>query len=275
MKIVNYSYKGQRPQLGIVEEDTVSRISFEIGMLELIRRGVLPTKTSERHPLSDITFKAPLMPGKIVAVGRNYADHAAELGNAASGELPVLFAKFPSSVIGDGEAIQWDSADTTQVDWEGELAVIISKRARHIDEADAMNYVFGYTVVNDVTARDFQASEEQWIRAKSMDTFCPMGPCVVTRDEISDPHDLTITTKVNGEAMQSASTALMIHKIPALIAHISHFLTLNAGDVILTGTPAGVGKGMNPPRFLADGDTVSVTIDGIGEISNPCRAIDS
>lgn len=275
MKLVNYSYKGQRPQLGIVEEDTVSRISFDISMLELIRRGVLPAKTSERYPLDEIAFKAPLTPGKIVAVGRNYADHAAEMGNEASDEAPVLFVKLPSSIIGDGEAIRWHSADTTQVDWEGELAVIINKRARHVQEADAMDYVFGYTVVNDVSARDFQESEVQWVRAKSIDSFCPMGPCIVTRDEIADPHDLTIITKVNGETMQSASTALMIHKIPALIAHISHFLTLNAGDVILTGTPAGVGKGMKPPRFLADGDTVSVSIDGIGEISNPCQAIDS
>jgi 2-keto-4-pentenoate hydratase/2-oxohepta-3-ene-1,7-dioic acid hydratase in catechol pathway len=185
----------------------------------------------------------------------------------------LLFAKLNTSVIGDGDMITWSESITTQVDWEGELGVVIGRTARNVREADAYNHIYGYTVGNDVSARDLQSNDGQWIRAKGLDTFGPLGPCLVTRDEIADPHQLTIMTSVNGEQLQYASTGLMLYKIPQLIAYCSRAFTLQPGDVILKGTPAGVGKGMKPPRFLKDGDEVSVTIDGIGTITNRCQII--
>ncbi|MFW5748026.1 MAG: fumarylacetoacetate hydrolase family protein [Chloroflexota bacterium] len=272
MKLVTYSYN-QRQRVGILDGETVYRISFDVGMLGLVRRGVRPVHTSERYPLSDVVLHAPLQPHSIIAVGRNYADHAKELDNEVP-EKPLLFAKMPGSVIGTGMPITWRRSVTEKVDWEGELAVIIGHRAHRVAEEDALKYVFGYTIANDVTARDLQDSESQWLRAKGLDTFCPMGPAIVLPDEIEDPQTLTIVTRVNDEEVQNVSTSQMIHTVPALISYISQSITLHPGDVILTGTPAGVGKGMKPPRFLKDGDTVTVAIDGIGELHNSCRVED-
>lgn len=272
MKLVTFSHN-QRNRVGILEGDKVYRISFDMNMLDLLQRGVSPSKTSERYSLSDVKIHAPLIPNKMIAVGRNYAEHAAELGNDVP-KVPLLFAKLPNTVIGDGDVITWQSSMTRQVDWEVELAVIIGKKARDVSEKDALKYVFGYTVANDVSARDLQDSEGQWLRAKSMDTFCPMGSIIVTRDEVPDPQNLAIRTTVNGEVMQDSNTSNMIFSVAYLISHISHIVTLQPGDVILTGTPSGVGKGMKPPRFLQDGDSVTVSIDGICELTNTCRVID-
>ncbi len=273
MRLVSYSYN-QRNRVGIMEGDnTICRISFDATMTELLRRGVLPEKTSERYALADVRLHAPLTPGKMIAVGRNYAAHAAEMGNDVP-EAALFFAKLPSSIIGTGDVITWRGALTSQVDWECELAVIIGKRGKDIPQADVYNHIFGYTVVNDISARDLQESESQWIRAKNMDTFCPMGPVIVTRDEIPDPHNLALKTTVNGELMQDSNTSQMIRNVPQLIAEISSLMTLNPGDVILTGTPAGVGSGMTPPRFLGDGDTVTVSVEGICELTNTCRVIE-
>lgn len=215
-------------------------------------------------------WRAPLRPGKMLCVGRNYAEHAAELGNSLP-DKPLIFAKYPTSVIGAGEAIRWRTEITNEVDWEGELAVVIGHEARQVTEAEALNYVFGYTVANDISARDLQATEGQWVRAKAQDTFCPLGVVVVTRDEIPDPHNLAISTRVNDEVMQDGNTSDMFFKVPYLVAYLSQTFTLEPGDIILTGTPSGVGKGMKPPRYLRDGDTVSVTIEGIGTLTNVCR----
>lgn len=215
-------------------------------------------------------WRAPLRPGKMLCVGRNYAEHAAELGNSLP-DKPLIFAKYPTSVIGAGEAIRWRTEITNEVDWEGELAVVIGHEARQVTEAEALNYVFGYTVANDISARDLQATEGQWVRAKAQDTFCPLGVVVVTRDEIPDPHNLGISTRVNDEVMQDGNTSDMFFKVPYLVAYLSQTFTLEPGDIILTGTPSGVGKGMKPPRYLRDGDTVSVTIEGIGTLTNVCR----
>jgi 2-keto-4-pentenoate hydratase/2-oxohepta-3-ene-1,7-dioic acid hydratase in catechol pathway len=269
MKLVSFSHH-RRTRIGILEDDTIWQTSFEVDMLALLQRGVRPSKTSERYKLDAVTLRPPFSPGKIIAVGRNYADHAAELGNEVP-QTPLLFTKLPTSVIGPGQAITWREDVTTQVDWEGELALVIGKRGKHISADDAYDHIFGYTIANDVSARDLQATEGQWTRAKGLDTFCPLGPMIVTRDEIDDPHALSIKTTVNDETMQDDTTANMIHKIPALIAELSRTFTLLPGDLILTGTPAGVGKGMEPPRFLQDGDTVNVTIAGLGTLSNPCR----
>ena len=271
MQLVTFS-KGKRTLIGILEDDVVYQTSFSINMFDLLQRGVKPVRTSERHKLDDVKLHAPFVPGKIIAVGRNYDEHAAELGNEVP-EKPLLFTKLISSVIGPEDTISWDTVITDQVDWEGELAVVIGKRGKAIKEDEAYNYIYGYTIANDVSARDLQATEGQWTRAKGLDTFCPMGPVLLTRDALGDPHDLQVTTTVNGETMQDASTAQMVHKIPALLAYISQAVTLMPGDVILTGTPAGVGKGMKPPRFLQDGDEVSVTIAGLGTLTNTCKVL--
>lgn len=271
MQLVTYTHK-YRSRIGILDGDTVVHTTFEVDMRTAIERGVRPGRTSMRHALDEVTLHAPLKPGKVICVGRNYVAHAEELGNEVPPE-PLLFAKLPSSVIGRGQAIQWYERDTTQVDWEGELAVVIGKPGRNIAVGDAYHHIFGYTVANDVSARDLQSSESQWLRAKGMDTFLPLGPAIVTADAIPDPHKLTVTTTVNGEQMQHSNTGLMVYNVPMLVSYISRTFTLMPGDLILTGTPSGVGKGMNPPRFLKDGDTVTVTIDGLGALSNPCQIL--
>ncbi|TDB85186.1 FAA hydrolase family protein [Actinomadura sp. KC216] len=209
-------------------------------------------------------------PGKIVAIGLNYAEHAAEGGMDVPKE-PVVFAKFPSSLAAHGDAVEWDPAVTSQVDYEAELAVVIGTEARRVAERDALDHVLGYTCLNDVSARDLQRDDGQWVRAKSLDTFCPMGPWLVTADEIPDPQDLTVRCRVSGEVRQEASTADMIFPVRELIARLSRAFTLRPGDVIATGTPPGVGAASTPPRLLRDGDVMEVEIDGIGTLRNTCR----
>jgi 2-keto-4-pentenoate hydratase/2-oxohepta-3-ene-1,7-dioic acid hydratase in catechol pathway len=212
-------------------------------------------------------------PGKIVAVGRNYREHAAEESAELPG-APLLFAKFPSAVVGNGVSVAWSGGLSEQVDYEAELAVVIGRRARGVPAESALDYVLGYTCLNDVSARDLQVSDGQWTRAKSLDTFCPMGPWLVTADEIPDPGRLRIRCRVNGELRQDATTGDLVHSVAALIAHCSESFTLEPGDVIATGTPGGVGAFRDPPVFLADGDVVEVEIEGIGTLHNACQVQD-
>ena len=249
------------------------------GTLELLHRAVqAPGPAPERHPgtvvrpLASLRLLAPVRPGKIIAIGRNYREHAAE-ESAALPTAPLMFAKFPSSAVGNGETITWSAALTAAVDYEAELAVVIGRRARDVAVADALDYVLGYTCLNDVSARDLQTSDGQWTRAKSLDTFCPMGPWVVTADEIPDPAALRVQCRVNGEARQDARTGELVHGVAELISYCSRSFTLEPGDVIATGTPGGVGAFRDPPVFLADGDTVEVEIDHIGILTNPCRVV--
>ncbi|MDX2076964.1 MAG: fumarylacetoacetate hydrolase family protein [bacterium] len=270
MKLIRFSDEYRNNLVGILDGDTVYATTWTGDMLGLMRSGIKPVMSyAYRYPIEKVKIQSPYIPPKIVCIGRNYADHAQEMGNAVP-EKPFLFGKFSSSIIGTGDTIRWSEAITTKVDWEGELAVIIGKAGRNIKSENAYDHVFGYSIANDVSARDLQENDGQWARAKGMDTFCPFGPVIVTRDEISDPHDLTLTTSVNGEQVQNTNTSLMIHKIPDLIAYISAAFALEVGDVILTGTPAGVGKGMKPPRYLKTGDVVSVSISGIGTLQNSC-----
>ena len=214
---------------------------------------------------------APLRrPGKIVAVGLNYRSHAAETGQRLPDE-PMLFAKFATAVIGEGDAIRWDPTLTDEVDYEAELAVVIGRRARRVPESAALEHVLGYTCLDDVTARDLQARDRQYVRSKSLDTFCPMGPVLVTADEIPDPQALAVRCEVNGEERQAASTADMIFPVARLVSFCSAAFTLEPGDVIATGTPAGVGLARRPPVFLRDGDEVAVEIERIGRLVNVCR----
>jgi len=226
------------------------------------------------HAMSEIQVRAPVQhPSKVVAIGQNYMDHCREC-NVPAPTRPVVFAKFPSSVIGPFDEIQWRTDLTTEVDWEVELGVVIGRTARRVSQEDALDYVFGYTVANDVSARDIQGGDGQWVRGKSLDTFCPIGPVIVTTDEIPDPQNLGIRSWVNGQIMQDSNTREMIFDVRYLIEFLSQAFTLNPGDVIVTGTPHGVGVGRDPQIFLADGDVVEVEIDDIGRMSNPCRVLD-
>ena len=229
---------------------------------EVARRG---------RPIEQMELLAPLpRPGKIIAVGLNYLGHATEQDVQPPSE-PLVFAKLPSSVVGHGAEIVWDQALTGQVDAEAELAVVIGRRARHVSADDALDHVLGYTACNDVSARDLQAADGQWVRAKSLDTFCPMGPVLVTADEIPDPNGLKIECIINGSPTQSASTADMYFPVSHLISWCSASFTLEPGDVIATGTPPGVGIYRDPPKLLEDGDEVAVEIERIGRLVNRCR----
>ena len=209
-------------------------------------------------------------PGKVVCVGLNYHDHATET-NMPAPERPLLFAKWQTSVIGPGEEIVLPPV-SQEVDFEAELGVVIGRGGRTIDADAALEHVAGYICVNDVSARDVQMGDGQWTRGKSFDTFCPVGPELVPASEVGDPQALAIRCRVNGEALQDSSTAEMIFGVADLIAFVSEAITLEPGDLIATGTPAGVGFTRTPPVFLADGDEVTVEIEGLGELTNPVRA---
>jgi 2-keto-4-pentenoate hydratase/2-oxohepta-3-ene-1,7-dioic acid hydratase in catechol pathway len=217
-----------------------------------------PKLTGARYPIEDIRLLAPVLPSKIVAIGRNYAEHARELGNEVPAE-PLIFLKPSTAVVGPGDAIVRPVQLSERVDFEGELAVVIGRLCREVPASRAAEVIFGYTVANDVTARDLQARDGQWTRAKGFDTFCPLGPWIQTD---ADPADLALTTSLNGDLRQQSSTSLLLHGVPALIAFVTQVMTLIPGDVLLTGTPAGVGP-------MSKGDEVSVTIEGIGTLSNP------
>jgi 2-keto-4-pentenoate hydratase/2-oxohepta-3-ene-1,7-dioic acid hydratase in catechol pathway len=223
------------------------------------------------HALADADLLAPLpRPGKIVAIGRNYREHAAEEG-VEPPPAPLIFAKWPSSVIGPGAEVRWDPALSAQVDYEAELAVVIGRTARRVPIERALDHVLGYTCLNDVSARDIQFGDGQWVRGKSLDTFCPMGPALVTADEIGDPQDLAICCTVGDERVQDARTSAMYFGVAEIISYCSASFTLEPGDVIATGTPGGVGVFRDPPRFLGDGDRVIVEIEGIGRLENVFR----
>ena len=232
-----------------------------------------------RVPLAQVRLTAPIPnPARnIFCVGKNYREHAQELqtaglkggGQDAIPELPIFFTKATSSVIGPGEPIPAWLDPTNTTDYEGELAVVIGPGGRGITRADAMRHVYGYTVVNDVTSRALQRRHQQWFLGKSLDGFCPMGPAIATADEVPDVGTLRVQTRVNGELRQDAPVSGLIFDIPTLIETLARTMTLAPGDVIATGTPAGVGMGFKPPRFLKQGDVVAITIDPLGTLENP------
>ena len=240
-------------------------------------------ETAETIPMAEIAVQAPIpRPQRnIFCIGKNYREHAREFAHsgfdssAAQGvvpDAPIVFSKLPEAVIPHGAAIRIDRGVTQAVDYEAELAVVIGRAGRNIPRQQAMRHVWGYTIVNDVTARDLQSRHSQWLVGKSQDTFCPMGPFAVTGDEV-DLADTPVRCRVNGELRQDSNTALMIFDVPAIIAAVSNGITLLAGDVIATGTPAGVGIGFDPPIYLRDRDRVAVEIGGIGILENPVAEI--
>jgi 2-keto-4-pentenoate hydratase/2-oxohepta-3-ene-1,7-dioic acid hydratase in catechol pathway len=219
--------------------------------------------------LSHKTLDAPLRnPSKIVAIGLNYFDHAKE-SKMEVPKSPLVFTKFNNSITGPTDPIIIPLEITQQVDYEAELGVVIGKRAKNIEKEEAFNYIFGYTIINDISARDIQFSDKQWVRGKSLDTFCPMGPVIATKDDISDPQNLELGCSVNGVILQQDSTKNMIFSVAELISQLSRSFTFEPGDIIATGTPSGVGFSRTPPVFLKSGDVVCTWIKGIGEIINP------
>lgn len=251
------------------------------GLLEIARGGdamlakvrkAMNDKKAKTYELSKVKVLPPIrQPSKIVAIGLNYIDHCKETGLPVP-TVPVPFSKFTSSVCGPYDDIVWPAGVTKEVDYEVELGVVIGKRARDVEETEALEYVMGYTVVNDVSARDLQfLGARQWDRSKSLDTFCPWGPYIVTRDEIPDPHVLQVRTMLNGKEMQNSNTKNLIFNVPRIIAHLSQGTTLLPGDLIPTGTPAGVGFRRTPPVFLKDGDEIVCEVEGIGALRNKAR----
>lgn len=241
---------------------------------ELIRRA--PSSHFEMDsrfavPVDSVRFLPPLYPTKIIAIGRNYVDHAIE-GGSEPPSAPLIFNKLPNSLSAHNAPIVLHSI-SSQIDYEAELAVVIGRRARRVSENEALEYVFGYTLINDVSARDLQFGDGQWVRGKSLDGFAPLGPFITTRDEIVDVQSLKIEGRLNGEVMQSSNTSKMIFGVAYLVSYISQGITLEPGDVIATGTPDGVGIFRKPPVLLKAGDVFEVTIEGLGTLRNPVIAV--
>jgi 2-keto-4-pentenoate hydratase/2-oxohepta-3-ene-1,7-dioic acid hydratase in catechol pathway len=283
MRLLTYERDGV-PRLGLLAGGRVVDVAEASGgslpddMLSFIEQGDAALEGARRlqagegaRALAETKLLAPIPRPKrnVVCVGLNYAEHAAESGvTQGLPEHPVYFTKPPSTVIGPDAAIPWHGHVSTKIDWEAELVVVIGRRGRDIPEERALDYVFGYTVGNDVTARDLQAMHQQWYKGKGLDGFCPLGPWIVTADEIADPQDVRLSLRVNGETKQDAHTSDMIFGVAKLIAVWSQGMTLEPGDLLMTGTPSGVGFARKPPEYLKPGDVVEAEIDAIGVLRN-------
>lgn len=290
MKLVTFTINGSSSRIGALQKQgeryvivdlcraeprlaSAMKSFLETGTpaLALARDVLKKADPSTILELSDVKLEAPIpQPGKIICIGLNYRDHAAE-SKMPIPDYPTVFSKYANATIGPGAPIIIPHV-TDKVDYEGELAFVIGKPGRYITEANAMNHVAGYMAFNDVSARDFQMRTSQWTMGKTFDTFAPMGPALVTADEIQDPHDLDIRVTINKEVLQSSNTRHLIFSIPKLVAYLSQAMTLDPGDVIATGTPSGVGFARRPPRFLRPGDVVRVEVEGIGSLENPVAA---
>ena len=302
MKLLTYKTSDSEPRLGFIHNNQVidmedfgdiSNFPLPNDMLELIDMGFeviaeikdLISETSQSqideisYAIDEITILAPIeKPRKnIIGIGLNYTEHVAESARTldTTGKLPakpIIFSKPPTTVTATNTEIIKNTKLTSQLDWECELAVVISKKGKYVAKEDALDYVFGYTVINDISARDCRR-EGQWIVSKGQDTFAPMGPVLVTRDEIENPHNLNLSLKVNGVEKQNSNTKFLLFNINDLIEDLSIVFTLEAGDIIATGTPAGVGAGRNPQELMYDGDVVEATVEGIGTIVNTVKEI--
>ena len=302
MKLLTYKTQDTEPRLGFIHNNQVidmqdfgdvSNFPLPNDMLELIDMGfeIIPeitemiAETPENffeeiaYEMNEVTILAPIeKPRKnIIGIGLNYTEHVAESARTldTTGKLPtkpIIFSKPPTTVTATNTEIIKNTKLTSHIDWECELAVIISKKGKYVPKSEALDYVFGYTVINDISARDCRR-EGQWIVSKGQDTFAPMGPVIVTKDEIENPHNLNLSLKVNGVEKQNSNTKLMLFNINDLIEDLSTVFTLEAGDIIATGTPAGVGAGRDPQEWMYDGDVVEATVEGIGTIVNTIREI--
>ncbi|MFW6115043.1 MAG: fumarylacetoacetate hydrolase family protein [Thermodesulfobacteriota bacterium] len=272
MKIAQY-YDGQSIRLGLIRDKVLLPLKFQGEMKNFIQTSPDFTVKGDPIDFTRVSFAPPVTnPSKIIAIGLNYRDHITESKGKVP-EEPIIFAKFPSSLTGHREMITWNPHLAKKVDFEAELAVIIGKKVHACPRSEAMDAVFGYSCANDVSARDLQFGDGQWVRGKSLDTFCPLGPWIVTSEEIPDPHALAIRCWLNGQLMQDSNTGMMIFTIPELIAFISRNFTLLAGDIILTGTPHGVGTFREPSVYMKDGDEVAVEVGNIGRLVNYCKTV--
>ena len=302
MKLLTYKTQDTEPRLGFIHNNQVidmqdfgdiSNFPLPNDMLELIDMGfeIIPeitemiAETPENffeeiaYEMNEVTILAPIeKPRKnIIGIGLNYTEHVAESARTldTTGKLPtkpIIFSKPPTTVTATNTEIIKNTKLTSQLDWECELAVIISKKGKYVPKSEALDYIFGYTVINDISARDCRR-EGQWIVSKGQDTFAPMGPVIVTKDEIENPHNLNLSLKVNGVEKQNSNTKFMLFNINDLIEDLSTVFTLEAGDIIATGTPAGVGAGRDPQEWMYDGDVVEATVEGIGTIVNTIKEI--
>jgi 2-keto-4-pentenoate hydratase/2-oxohepta-3-ene-1,7-dioic acid hydratase in catechol pathway len=283
MRFVTFKSGGKsRPGLLTTDDLVVDLTAAGFSsILELIEAGAEGRAKAEayaasaasdnKHPLNSVKLSAPIpRPRKLICVGLNYRDHATETGSAIP-DVPTIFNKFATAVIGPGDDIVLPKVSKSP-DYEAEFAFVIGVGGRQIAAEDWRKHIFGYTMVNDVSARDYQRATTQWLMGKTFDTFAPMGPWIVTADEIADPHNLDIQLEIDGEILQNSNTRELIFKIPELIAFLSSVFTLESGDIVSTGTPAGVGVARNPQRFLRPGEEVTVRIAGIGELANPVVA---
>lgn len=299
MKLITFAVGGDStPRLGAIVGDSVvelvpalaGRVDVPARMIDFILAGPAlhasvrdalssteswPAGTT--HSLVAVTLHAPLRPGKVIGVGLNYVEHVEESSRSldTAKELPdrpVLFSKPATAIVSPGQPIRHNASLTAQLDWECELAVVIGREALGVSESDALDYVFGYSIINDISARD-QRRGGQWFFSKGQDSYAPFGPMIVTADEIGDPHTLQLRLTVNGDERQNGNSRHMLFTITTLIADITSGMTLEPGDVIATGSPQGVGAAMNPPTFLQPGDVVECTIEGIGTLSNPVVAV--
>jgi 2-keto-4-pentenoate hydratase/2-oxohepta-3-ene-1,7-dioic acid hydratase in catechol pathway len=291
MRFVSFKKDGQ-VAIGCLEPDAETLVDLTqaglgdnlVSVIEMGGRGLdmarKAAQKSQQIPLQKVQIIAPFpFPRRnIICVGKNYFEHSKEFENSGfdstSGgqtipDAPVIFTKATTSVTGPNQPIPASSDPSRSTDYEGELAVVVGKKGYRISQSDALSYICGYTIINDVTARNLQQVHKQWFLGKSLDGFCPMGPTFVTADEIGDPTRLEVSTRVNGELRQQASVADLIFDIPTILETVSSLITLMPGDIIATGTPAGVGIGFTPPRFLQPGDSVSIQIDPIGVLENP------
>ncbi len=278
MRFISFASNGAN-RFGVLQGDRVTVYPERIASLDAYlalafgAREALARET-ETLPLSGLQLRAPAHPRKnVFCVGRNYVDHAEEVARATGRELklpsvPTFFTKAPTAIADPGAVLHLSAEISAQYDWEAELAVIIGTRCRDVAEADALSVIFGYTCLNDVTARDLQRSHQQWFKGKSLDQTCPIGPWIVSADEIPNPQTLAISLRVDGEIKQASNTSKMIFTVAAIIASLSRGLTLEPGDVIATGTPDGVGLARTPPEFLRDGQTMEVEIEKIGVLRN-------
>ena len=289
MKLAAYQYKADQ-YVGIVSDDLQTVTPYQLSqqdaqrgaltIIEMMAEGKALPSMGQAVPLTEVCLRAPIPHPRrnIFCVGKNYLDHVKEIKDSKLGEAqgamanlpkhPVVFSKVPEAVIATRVGIDSHPAATQEMDYEAELAVVIARKGKAISQADAMKHVWGYTIVNDVSARDVQAKHVQFHIGKSFDTFCPMGPWLVSADEINEKNT-KIQCWVNGELRQDGNTEQMIFDIPTVIESISAGMTLYPGDVIATGTPSGVGMGFKPPRFLKKGDSVKIQIEGIGVLENP------
>lgn len=272
MKLAQF-YHNQRLCMGEIKNNTLRKIDFQGEMIDFIKNIPSYKPMGEPIPLDRVQFApAVLNPLKIIGIGLNYMDHIRE-SNGEIPETPLIFAKFPSSLVAHNDRIRWNPNLTNKVDFEAELAVIIGKTIYDCPENNVMESIFGYTCANDVSARDLQFGDGQWVRGKTLDTFCPLGPWIVSSDEIPNPHSLEIKSWLNGQIMQDSNTSMMIFKLPRLISFLSKNFTLNPGDVILTGTPNGVGAFRNPSVYMKDGDEIVIEIEWVGRLRNLCKTL--